>query len=76
MSRPKDGSIRVSHGSDRYDLLVFPTAGRWLWYVTLSGATSSAKASSGRLLGCGESPDEADAWKQAKIVMRASRKSA
>lgn len=62
--------MTIIDGGHTYSLMVFASDDRWLWFVTLSSATSTARAQWGRLLGCSDAPDEAEAWKRAKRLVK------
>lgn len=65
---------RTVRGSDRYNLMVFPDDGQWLWFVTFASTIPSDAPYWGRFLGCGVAPDEQEAWKQARSVARRGRR--
>jgi hypothetical protein len=60
----------ISDGNHTYRLTVFPSEDRWLWFVTLTSATSNDSAQWGRLLGCSDAANEAEAWKRAKRLVK------
>jgi len=65
--------MTITDGIHTYSLTVFPNDDRWLWCVTLTSATSTDHAQWGRLLGCSDAPNEAEAWKRAKSLVRESQ---
>ena len=62
--------MTITDGGHTFSLMVFPSEDRWVWSVTLTSATSAASAQWGRLLGCSDAPDEAEAWKHAKRLVK------
>ncbi len=63
------GEMTITDGGHTYSLMVYPSEDRWLWFVTLTSATSTDSAQWGRLLGCSDALDEAEAWKRAKSLV-------
>lgn len=68
-----EGEMTITDGGYTYNLMVFPSEDRWVWFVTLTSATSTDNAQWGRLLGCSDAPDEAEAWKRAKSLVKKSQ---
>jgi len=62
--------MTITDGGHTYSLMVLPSDDRWLWFVTVTSATSTDNAQWGRMLGCSDAPDEAEAWKRAKRVVK------
>ena len=62
--------MTITDGGHTYSLMVLPSDDRWLWFVTVTSATSTDSAQWGRMLGCSDAPDEAEAWKRAKRVVK------
>ena len=62
--------MTITDGGHTYSLMVFPNDDRWLWFVTLTSATSNDSAQWGRLLGCSDAANEAEAWKRAKRLVK------
>ena len=62
--------MTITDGGHTYSLMVYPSEDRWLWFVTLTSATSTDSAQWGRLLGCSDALDEAEAWKRAKSLVK------
>lgn len=60
----------ITDGGHTFSLMVFPSDDRWLWFVTLTSATSADSAQWGRMLGCSDATDEAEAWKRAKRLVK------
>jgi hypothetical protein len=74
MGQAKTLVKKTAHGSDRYNFMVFPDDGQWLWFVTFASMIPTAAPYWGRFLGCGAAPDEKEAWKQARSLAGRSRR--
>lgn len=65
---------KSARGSERYNFVVFPDNGRWLWFVTFASAIPTNVPSWGRFLGCGGASNEQGAWKRARRLAGQHRK--
>ena len=68
MGQAKAVVKKTATGSDRYNFMVFPDDGKWLWFVTFASMIPTDAPYWGRFLGCGVAPDEKEAWKQARSL--------
>jgi hypothetical protein len=74
MGQAKTVVKHSARGSERYNFMVFPDNGRWLWFVTFASTIPTDVPSWGRFLGCGDAPDENDAWKRARRLAAQHRR--
>lgn len=74
MGQSKTAVKRSARGSERYNFMVFPDNGQWLWLVTYASTIPTDAPSWGRVLGCGAAPDEKEAWKRARVLAQQYRK--
>ncbi len=68
MGQAKTLVKKSARGSERYNLMVFPDNGRWLWFVTFASTIPTDVPSWGRFLGCGDTADEKEAWRRARSL--------
>lgn len=74
MAQTKAVVRRTARGSDRYNIMVFPDNDKWLWFVTFATTIPTDVPYWGRVLGCGDAPDEKEAWKRARSLTGRSHK--